>query len=172
MPPTALGARLVTKMDTRAHWKGVYGTKAPTEVSWFRPHLETSMALIERVAGDRSSSIIDVGGGESTLADDLIERGYRNVTLLDISQTAIEHSKKRMGSASQQATWLVADITQAELPAHSYDVWHDRAVFHFLTEPAQRIAYVRQVASAVKPGGHVIIAAFGPQGPSKCSVST
>ena len=155
-------------MDTQAHWERVYGTRAPTEVSWFRPHLETSLDLIERVAVDRSASIIDVGGGESTLVDDLIARGYRNVTVMDISQTAIEHSKKRLGSASQQVTWLIDDITQAELP-HSYDVWHDRAVFHFLTEPRQRVAYVRRVASAVKPGGHVIIAAFGPEGPSKCS---
>jgi 2-polyprenyl-3-methyl-5-hydroxy-6-metoxy-1,4-benzoquinol methylase len=156
-------------MGTQAHWEHLYGTRAPTEVSWFRPHLETSLDLIERVAGDRSASTIDVGGGESTLVDDLIGRGYRRVTVMDISQTAIEHSKKRLGSVSQQVSWLVGDITQAELPAYSYDVWHDRAVFHFLIEPAQRLAYVRQVASAVKPGGHVIIAAFGPEGPSKCS---
>jgi 2-polyprenyl-3-methyl-5-hydroxy-6-metoxy-1,4-benzoquinol methylase len=156
-------------MDTQAHWERIYGTKAAAEVSWFRPHLETSLALVERVAGDRSASIIDVGGGESTFVDDLIARGYRNITVLDISGVAIEHAKKRLGAASQHVTWLVADITQASLPARSYDVWHDRAVFHFLTEPAQRMAYVRQVASAVKPGGHVIVGAFGPEGPSKCS---
>ena len=156
-------------MDTQAHWEHVYGTKASTEVSWFRPHLETSLSLIERVAGDPSASIIDVGGGESTLVDDLIGRGYRNVTVLDISRTAIEHTQKRLASASQQVTWLVADITEAGLPAHAYDVWHDRAVFHFLTEPAQRLAYVRRATSAVKPGGHVIVGAFGPEGPSKCS---
>ena len=157
------------EMDSQAHWERVYGTKAPTEVSWFRPHLESSLSLIERIAGDRSSSIIDVGGGECTLVDDLIGTGYRNVTVLDISPTAIEHTKKRLDSASQQVTWIVADITEADLPAHSYDVWHDRAVFHFLTEPAQRLAYVRQVSSAVKPGGHVIVGAFGPEGPTKCS---
>ena len=130
---------------------------------------ETSLSLIERVAGDRSASIIDVGGGESTLVDDLIGRGYRNVTVLDISGTAIEHSKKRLTSASEQVTWLTADITKVGLPKRSYDVWHDRAVFHFLTEPSQRLAYVRQVSSAVKPGGHVIVGAFGPEGPTKCS---
>jgi 2-polyprenyl-3-methyl-5-hydroxy-6-metoxy-1,4-benzoquinol methylase len=156
-------------MDTQAHWERVYATKAPTEVSWFRPHLETSLSLIERIAGDLSVSIIDVGGGECTLVDDLIGRGYRNVTVLDISRTAIEHTQKRLDSASQRVTWLVADITEVGLPAHSYDVWHDRAVFHFLTDPAQRLAYVRQVSSAVKPGGHVIVGAFGPEGPSKCS---
>ena len=156
-------------MNTQAHWDRVYRTKAHTEVSWFRPHLETSLSLIERVAGDRSASIIDVGGGESTLVDDLIARGYRKVAVLDISRTAIEHTKKRLGSASPQATWLIADITEAGLPTHYYDVWHDRAVFHFLTEAPQRLAYVRQVSSAVKPGGHVIVGTFGPEGPSRCS---
>jgi 2-polyprenyl-3-methyl-5-hydroxy-6-metoxy-1,4-benzoquinol methylase len=156
-------------MDTQAHWEHVYGTKAPTEVSWFRPHLETSLSLVERATGDRSAAIIDVGGGESTLVDDLIGRGYRNVTVLDISTTAIEHTRKRLDSASQQVTWLIADITVARLQLHSYDVWHDRAVFHFLTEPTQRLAYVRQVSFAVKPGGHVIVGAFGPEGPNKCS---
>jgi 2-polyprenyl-3-methyl-5-hydroxy-6-metoxy-1,4-benzoquinol methylase len=156
-------------MDTQSHWERVYGTKAPTEVSWFRPHLDTSLSLIERVAGDRSTSIIDVGGGQSTLVDDLIARGYGNVTVLDIARTAIEHAKQRLGSASDRVKWLIADITQADLPARSYDVWHDRAVFHFLTEPEQRRAYVRQVAAAVKPGGHVIVGTFGPEGPNKCS---
>jgi 2-polyprenyl-3-methyl-5-hydroxy-6-metoxy-1,4-benzoquinol methylase len=156
-------------MDTQEHWERIYGTKAPTEMSWFRPHLETSLALVERVAGDRSSSVLDVGGGESTLVDDLVGKGYRNITVMDISRTAIEHTKKRLGSAMQQVTWLVGDITQARLATHSYDVWHDRAVFHFLKDPDQRIAYVGQVASAVKHGGHVIIGTFGPEGPDKCS---
>ena len=156
-------------MDTQAHWERIYRRKAPTEVSWFRPHLETSLALVERVASDRSASIIDVGGGESTLVDDLVSKGYRNVAVMDISGTAIEHTKKRLGLASQPVTWLVADILQAELPSHSYDVWHDRAVFHFLKDPAQRLAYVRQVASSVKHGGHVIVSTFGPEGPEKCS---
>lgn len=156
-------------MDTQSHWERVYATKAPTEVSWFRPHLETSLALIEHVAGDRSASIIDVGGGESTLVDDLIGKGYLNVTVMDISRTAIEHAKKRVGSASSKAVWLVADVTNTELPVHAYDVWHDRAVFHFLTKPEQRLAYVRQVANAVKPGGHVIVGTFGLEGPVKCS---
>jgi len=160
---------MISEMDTQGHWEDIYGTKTPAEMSWFRPHLETSLALIERVASDRSASIIDVGGGESTLVDDLIGRGYCNVTVMDISPTAIEHTKKRLGLASQQVTWLVADITQACLRAHSYDVWHDRAVFHFLKEPAQRLAYVRQVASAAKQGGHVIVGTFGPEGPDKCS---
>lgn len=156
-------------MDTQAHWEHIYGSKAPTEVSWFQPHLETSLALIERAAGDRSEAIIDVGGGESTLVDDLIARGYRNLTVVDISRKAIEHTKNRLGPVSPPVTWIVADITEAKLPAQSHQVWHDRAVFHFLTDPAQRQAYVRQVISTVRPGGHVIIGAFGPEGPVKCS---
>ena len=170
MGPVRIGRyTVVSPMDTKSHWERLYGTKAPTEVSWFRPHLETSLALIERVAGDYSASIIDVGGGESTLVDDLIGAGYVNVTVMDISRTAIEHSKKRVGSVSSKTVWLVADVTNAELPAHAYDVWHDRAVFHFLTEPEQRHAYVGQVAKTVKHGGHVIIATFGLEGPVKCS---
>jgi 2-polyprenyl-3-methyl-5-hydroxy-6-metoxy-1,4-benzoquinol methylase len=164
-----MSARLVPGMDQQAHWEEVYRTKARTEVSWFRPHLETSLTLIEHVAPERDAFIIDVGGGESTLVDDLIAKGYRNLTVLDISRTAIDHSKTRLGSASPLVTWLVADIMQADLPAHSYDVWHDRAVFHFLTEPAHRLAYVRQVSSAVKSAGHVIVGTFGPEGPTKCS---
>ena len=155
-------------MDAQEHWERVYSTKSSTEVSWFRPHLETSLDLIERVA-DRSASIIDVGGGQSTLVDDLIARGYRDITVLDIARTAIEHARKRLGPAGDGAVWLVADVTKAELPAHRYDVWHDRAVFHFLTDPAQRIAYVRQAASAIKRGGHLMVGTFGPAGPPRCS---
>jgi SAM-dependent methyltransferase len=156
-------------MGSQAHWEKVYGTKAPDQVSWFRPHLEMSLALVERAAGDRSASIIDVGGGESTLVDDLIARQYRNITVLDISQTAIDVTKKRLGGLSEQVRWIVADITQAGLPAQSFDVWHDRAVFHFLTDAAQRRAYVQQAAAAMKPGGHVIVGTFGTEGPQKCS---
>jgi len=156
-------------MDAKTHWEKVYNAKAPEAVSWYCPHLETSLALIERVAVARSASIIDVGGGESTLVDDLLLRGYKDITVLDISQTAIDLAKRRLGSAAQQVRWIVADITEIELEPHSYDLWHDRAVFHFLTARKRRVAYVRQVARSVKPGGHVIVSTFGPQGPTKCS---
>jgi 2-polyprenyl-3-methyl-5-hydroxy-6-metoxy-1,4-benzoquinol methylase len=147
----------------------IYGDKGPTAVSWYRPHLETSLELIERVAAGRSSSIIDVGGGESTLVDDLLAGGYEDVTVLDISRTAIDANKKRLGDACEQVHWVAADITQDDLPRSRYDVWHDRAVFHFLTAPNDRVAYVRQVARAVKNGGHVIVSTFGPEGPTRCS---
>ena len=156
-------------MDAKRHWETVYNTKAPETVSWYRPHLETSLALVERAAGGRSASIIDVGGGESTLVDDLLARGYENITVLDISQTAIDVSKKRLGLAAEKVHWLVADITEAQLEPSAYEVWHDRAVFHFLTVVEHRTAYVRKVAHAVKPGGHVIVSTFGPEGPTKCS---
>ena len=147
----------------------VYKTKAPDTVSWYLPHLETSLALIERTGASLSSSIIDVGGGESTLADDLVSRGYQKVTVLDISETAINLSKQRMGEAAHQVHWLVADVLAAELKPLTYDVWHDRAIFHFLTTMEQRSAYVQNVARSVKRGGSVIVSAFGPQGPRKCS---
>jgi 2-polyprenyl-3-methyl-5-hydroxy-6-metoxy-1,4-benzoquinol methylase len=110
-------------MNVQNHWEQIYGTKAPEAVSWYRPHLEISLRLIERVAPDFSTSIIDVGGGESTLADDLLAHGYKNVTVLDVSQTAIDVSKTRLGEASENVKWLVCDITKAELPPRAYDVW-------------------------------------------------
>ena len=156
-------------MSVKSHWEKIYNTKTPDRVSWYRPHLETSLALIERTAAGYSASIIDVGGGESTLVDDLLARSYENITILDVSQTAIDVTKNRLGSAAEQIHWLLADITEAQLEPRTYDVWHDRAVFHFLTTSEHRAAYVRQVGHAVKPGGHVIVSTFGPEGPTKCS---
>ncbi len=152
------------------HWERTYGTKAPDQMSWFRPHPETSLSLIERAARiDRSVSIIDVGGGISTLVDDLMERGYTNITVLDISQAALDVAQKRLGKVAESVPWVRADLTQLTLPERSFDVWHDRAVFHFLTKPEDRLAYVCNVAPAVKQGGHVIISTFGLDGPVKCS---
>src|SRR6266700_7123303 len=156
-------------MDVQAHWEKIYTEKAPNAVSWYRPHLETSLALIEQTASGRSPSVIDVGGGESTLVDDFLARGYENISVLDISQSAIDANKKRLGKEAERIHWLAADITTVELQPSKFDVWHDRAVFHFLTAPSDRVAYVRQVAHAVKRGGHVIIGTFGPEGPTRCS---
>jgi len=156
-------------MDAQAHWEKIYTEKAPNAVSWYRPHLERSLTLIGQVAADRSASIIDVGGGESTLVDDLLARGYENITVLDISQTAIDANRRRLGPVSERVHWSAADVTRVELQRSAYDVWHDRAVFHFLTSSNDRGAYIRQVALAVRSGGHVIISTFGPEGPMKCS---
>jgi len=156
-------------MDPKAHWDKVYGSKRPDEVSWYRPHLETSLALIAAAVPNRDAAIIDVGGGESTLVDDLLVRGYRNVSVLDVASTALDVARERLGANANRARWLCGDVTAMALDPQYYDVWHDRAVFHFLTDPKDRAAYVRQVARAVKPGGHVIVATFGPEGPAKCS---
>src|SRR5207245_8082063 len=124
----------------------------------------------ERAAGAISASMLDVGGAESTLVDDLLARGYQNITVLDISEAAIDATKKRLGTAAEYVSWLVGDITKIRLAPNTYDVWHDRAVFHFLTGSEERLAYVRQVAHAVRPGGHVIVSTFGREGPTSCSV--
>jgi ubiquinone/menaquinone biosynthesis C-methylase UbiE len=156
-------------MDSQAHWDRIYTEKAPDQLSWYRPHLEASVELIERAGAQSSESIIDVGGGESTLVDDLLARGYSNLTVLDISQAAITASRERLGPAAERVRWLVSNITQIELEPSAYGVWHDRAVFHFLTAATDRLAYIRQVVRAVKRGGHVIVGTFGPEGPTRCS---
>jgi 2-polyprenyl-3-methyl-5-hydroxy-6-metoxy-1,4-benzoquinol methylase len=156
-------------MNAEAHWETIYRTKAPDAVSWYRRHLEVSLGLIERAAGSRSAAIIDVGGGESTLVDDLVQRGFDNITVLDISHTALEATKKRLGQDGERVRWLEADVTRVSLPHHSFDVWHDRAVFHFLTAAEDRAAYVRNVLHGMRPGGFVIVSTFGPEGPTRCS---
>jgi len=156
-------------MDSRQHWDRVYRTKLPTEVSWYAAHLDTSLRLIEATAEERNAAVIDVGGGESTLVDDLLDRGYEHLSVLDLSATALHVAQMRFGERAKRVHWLCGDVTSFRFARHRYDVWHDRAVFHFLTAAADRAAYVRQVMRAVKPGGHVIVATFGPDGPTKCS---
>ena len=156
-------------MTLQDHWQHIYQTKSPVETSWFEPRLQTSLDWISEAAPDRSASIIDVGGGESTLSDDLLAMHYRSLTVLDIAEAAITKSRNRLGAAAEKINWLVGNVIEVALPPRAYDVWHDRAVFHFLTEPDQRLAYVRQLSSSLKTGGHVVIATFGPQGPEKCS---
>jgi SAM-dependent methyltransferase len=156
-------------MSTKSHWEHVYATKAPDAVSWYAPHLHESLRLVRSAAASRDAAIIDVGGGESTLVDDLVQEGYTHLTVLDISAKALEVTKARLGPLADKVRWLAADILEADLPAAAYDVWHDRAVFHFLVDPAARRRYVAQVLKALKPGGHAIVGAFGPQGPAQCS---
>lgn len=156
-------------VDPKRHWEKVYQTKQPTEVSWYRPHLEVSLQLIEDAAANRDAHIIDVGAGESTLVDDLLARRYRNLYAMDLSSTALDVAKARLGANANKVKWLCGDVRTFAFGQHQYDVWHDRAVFHFLTGANDRLAYVRQVARAVKSRGHVIVATFGPEGPTKCS---
>jgi SAM-dependent methyltransferase len=155
-------------MDTKSHWEEVYRRSGAEAVSWYSPHLDTSLKLIASAARGTSAAIIDVGGGPSTLVDDLLERGYENICVLDVSRFAIDVARERLARHADRVRWIAADITRVELEPSAYDVWHDRAVFHFLTTAEERVAYVRNAARAVKPGGHVIVSTFGPNGPHKC----
>lgn len=156
-------------MQSREHWERVYSTKATTAVSWFQEHAESSLRLIQATGVARDAPIIDVGGGASTLVDDLLASGYTNLSVLDLSAAALQAAQARLGARASQVTWIQADVASADLPEHGFEVWHDRAVFHFLTEPQERQAYVANVLRSVKPGGHVIVATFAEDGPTQCS---
>ena len=156
-------------ISLKSHWERVYQSGRPDELSWHVPHLEHSLVLITKTAPKKTASIIDVGGGESTLVDDLLILGYSALTVLDISNACLALARKRLGVLAARVMWRAADITTATLPAANYDLWHDRAVFHFLTEAADRAAYVSQIKSSLKSGGHVVIATFGLSGPLTCS---
>lgn len=156
-------------MQAKAHWEHVYTTRAATEVSWYQPHAERSLELIRDAGVPPTGRVIDVGCGASTLVDDLLHAGYRDITVLDLSATALDVARARLGPWAQEVRWWEADVLEADLPVQGYDVWHDRAVFHFLTAPEDRRAYVRQVLRAVRPGGLVIVATFAKDGPTRCS---
>lgn len=157
------------RMLPKDHWEQIYSRKATTSVSWYQEHASRSLNLIRATGVASDGSIIDVGGGASTLVDDLLADGFTNVTVLDLSGAALDAARRRLGRRAALVHWLEADITQTTLTPHTYDVWHDRAVFHFLTAPDDRAAYVHNVLRAVKPGGHVIVAAFAEEGPTQCS---
>ncbi len=156
-------------MQSKDHWEQVYTTKPTSGVSWFQEHAQQSTQLIRQTSVACDASIIDIGGGASTLVDDLLDEGYMKVAVLDLSEAALSASRSRLGARADTVTWLVGDITRVDLPRHAYDVWHDRAVFHFLTSSHEREAYVQAVLRAVKPGGHVIVATFAEDGPERCS---
>lgn len=156
-------------MPSKSHWETIYETKDATQVSWFQQHPELSLQFIEQTGVDKAGQIIDVGGGASTLVDDLLANGYEHVTVLDISGAALQVAQQRLGPLASKVTWLEASIIEADLPESFYDVWHDRAVFHFLTRTEDRARYVTAVQRSVKTGGHVIVATFGLEGPLRCS---
>lgn len=156
-------------MESKTHWEEVYETKDATKVSWFQENPDLSLQLIEGTCVGSLAQVIDVGGGASTLVDNLLDRNYQNITVLDISESALQVAQERIGSQANLVTWLDADITQIQLPYQFYDVWHDRAVFHFLTRASDRQKYVEAVMHSVKAGGHVIVATFDIDGPSRCS---
>lgn len=156
-------------MPSKEYWERVYETKATDAVSWFQTRAERSLRLIRETGMPLAAEIIDVGGGASTLVDDLLREGYSNLSVLDLSAAALAKGQERIGDQATQVKWIEADITQATLPENIYDVWHDRAVFHFLTDLEQRQAYLRAALRSIKPGGYVVVATFAEDGPTKCS---
>jgi len=158
----------MTDANRKAHWETVYTTKGENEVSWFQESPEASLELIDLAHPTPASTIVDIGGGASRLVDSLIARGLNHVTVLDLSEAALEAAKARLGERASGVQWVVADVTKW-YPTQICDIWHDRAAFHFLTDPADRAAYVACMKRTVKPGGHVIIGTFAIDGPEKCS---
>ena len=153
--------------NRRAHWQYLYAAKGEREVSWFQDDAQPSLALIEEV-GSPSSTVIDIGGGASRLADLLLQRGLLDLTILDLSSAALAAAKARMGNEARRIHWIVADVTNWE-PSRTYDVWHDRATFHFMVAESDRAGYLSRLDRSLKPGGYAIIATFAPDGPEQCS---
>jgi SAM-dependent methyltransferase len=154
--------------ERQAHWNNVYATKAEDEVSWFQERPTTSLELIHASGIGKDAAIIDVGGGESRLVDALLHEGYNDISVLDVSKEAIATTKARLDQRASRVGWIIADVTGWE-PDRDYDLWHDRAALHFLTEPTERQAYVEQLLKALRPGGHAIISTFALDGPERCS---
>lgn len=162
-------ARSGLSLDRQRHWENVYNAKPPQDMSWYEPHLVVSLDWISEAAPNPAAAIIDVGGGASTLVGDLYAKGYRSLTVLDVSPSALARSRQRMGPAADEIRWVTGDVTTCSLPDAAFDLWHDRAVFHFLTSQEERDAYVQLVRSALKPAGQVILATFSTRGPQTCS---
>ncbi len=155
-------------MDVKEHWESAYRRSAPDQLSWYQSDPARSLAIIERFAPDRSVRIVDAGGGASHLAHRLAADGYHRVTVMDISRSALAAARER-GGGGRDVTWVAADILATPLRERSHDLWHDRAVFHFLVDPQLRRRYLAQLSRTMKSPGLVLMATFGPQGPEKCS---
>ncbi len=158
----------MSSTDRKSHWEKVYSEKQPAEVSWFQARPALSLELIENAQLAPDDPIIDVGGGASTLVDELLAAGYADLTVLDVSGAALQASRHRLGEKAGSVRWVESDVTRFESD-RAFALWHDRAVFHFLTDPADRKAYVAALKAALRPGGHLIIASFAIGGPEKCS---
>jgi len=156
-------------MDRKTHWDCIFQTKVSEQLTWHQPHLQSSLDLIQRAAVGLQARLIDVGGGDSTLVDDLLALGFVRPTVLDISTVALQRARERLGGCVAEVEWIEGDITQISLPLAAFDLWHDRAVFHFLTDPTDRQRYVHTVQTALEPGGHLVIATFAQDSPEKCS---
>lgn len=156
------------QFDRKKHWEEIYESKALDEVSWFQPKPETSLAFIRELNIAKDAKIIDVGGGDSFLVDHLLEMGYSNISVLDISKKAIERAKKRLGIKAEKVNWIVADVASFK-PTEKYDLWHDRAAFHFLTESNEIDHYVKTVQNNIQTSGYLVLGTFSIEGPEKCS---
>jgi 2-polyprenyl-3-methyl-5-hydroxy-6-metoxy-1,4-benzoquinol methylase len=156
-------------MNAKPHWERIYQTLAPTELTWYQQHPHLSLELIHTTGASKAAQIIDVGGGTSTLVDELLAEGYQHITVLDLAGTALTLARQRLGARAATVKWVEANITAVELPRHGYDVWHDRAVFHFLTQSEERRRYVETMRHAVRSDGYVIVATFALEGPTRCS---
>ena len=167
--PSMIKLRMNEDMDRKSHWENVYRTKRADEVSWFQKQPTLSLGFIRRLVVDKATPIVDIGGGASSLVDNLVADSYSDITVLDLSGTALVEAQQRLGERAGQVQWLEADVLRTTLPERRFGFWHDRAVFHFLTDPSDRAAYVAQVRRALKPRGYVLIATFAEDGPSSCS---
>lgn len=156
-------------MERKAHWERVYTTRSSTEVSWYQAEPTLALDMLRTMGAGPTTAIMDVGGGDSTLVDAVLAEGLGRITVLDLSGAALARARARVGPQSDEVTWLEGDITTAVLPADSFDVWHDRAVFHFLTAPEDRARYAAAAATALRAGGIALIATFAPDGPTRCS---
>ncbi len=154
--------------DDRAHWESTYAERTPEKVSWYETRPQRSLDLIQAAGVGHDAGILDVGGGASSLAAQLLDMGYEDVTVADISQTALAHAEAELGGCAARVAWVVADIRTHGFDRR-YDLWHDRAVFHFMVSPADRAGYLNVLRRTLRPGGHLILATFGPQGPTQCS---
>ena len=154
--------------EWKTHWEGVYRDRQFTDVSWYQALPERSLALIQDSGIQRDQAIIDVGGGASTLVDHLADKGYGDLTVVDISATGLAQAQARLGKQSEKITWIVSNVIEFQ-PKRSYSLWHDRAVLHFLTAAADRRRYVDVLKRSLSPGGNLVLATFGPDGPLKCS---
>ena len=152
-----------------SHWEAVYAGKAEDQTSWFQPHLDRSLEIIGSLGLAPRAPIIDVGAGRSTLVDDLLGQGYRDLTVLDLSENALEQARRRLGRMADGIRWVRGDVLEVDLPVSHYALWHDRAAFHFLTREADQDRYAARVRQALRPGGHAIIATFAKDGPDRCS---
>lgn len=161
-------AKPMADASAEAHWQGVYERHDPHQVSWYEPTPDTSLALIASADLPLDAAIIDVGGGASRLAAELVGLGHEDVTVADISAQALERAQAELGEAAAKVTWIVADVRGHDF-GRRFDLWHDRAVFHFMVEPADREGYLAVLRRSLRPGGHLILATFGPEGPTECS---